>query len=79
MERVLDEISFAATDRSGETVKIDAAYVQQARRRSRQERRSEPVYPVALHSCRTAYPSLGPTGGADLAIRHSGARRAARD
>jgi len=29
MERVLDEISFAATDRSGETMKIDAAYVQQ--------------------------------------------------
>ncbi len=28
MERVLDEISFAATDRSGESVKIDAAYVQ---------------------------------------------------
>ena len=28
MESVLDEISFAATDRSGETVKIDAAYVQ---------------------------------------------------
>jgi ATP-dependent HslUV protease ATP-binding subunit HslU len=28
MERVLDEISFSATDRSGETVKIDAAYVQ---------------------------------------------------
>ena len=27
MERVLDEISFAATDRSGETVKVDAAYV----------------------------------------------------
>ena len=27
MERVLDEISFTATDRSGETVKIDAAYV----------------------------------------------------
>jgi ATP-dependent HslUV protease ATP-binding subunit HslU len=27
MERVLDEISFAAPDRSGETVKIDAAYV----------------------------------------------------
>jgi ATP-dependent HslUV protease ATP-binding subunit HslU len=27
MERVLDDISFAATDRSGETVKIDAAYV----------------------------------------------------
>ena len=28
MERVLDEISFAAPDRSGETVQIDAAYVQ---------------------------------------------------
>src|SRR6201994_3306291 len=28
MERVLDEISFAAPDRSGETVKIDAAYVE---------------------------------------------------
>jgi ATP-dependent HslUV protease ATP-binding subunit HslU len=27
MERVLDEISFAAPDRSGETLKIDAAYV----------------------------------------------------
>jgi ATP-dependent HslUV protease ATP-binding subunit HslU len=29
MERVLDEISFAAPDRNGETVKVDAAYVQQ--------------------------------------------------
>jgi ATP-dependent HslUV protease ATP-binding subunit HslU len=29
MERVLDEISFAAPDRSGDTVSIDAAYVQQ--------------------------------------------------
>ena len=28
MERVLDEISFSATDRSGETVKIDKAYVE---------------------------------------------------
>ncbi|MGA8614754.1 MAG: ATP-dependent protease ATPase subunit HslU [Xanthobacteraceae bacterium] len=28
MERVLDEISFSASDRSGDTVKIDAAYVQ---------------------------------------------------
>ena len=27
LERVLDEISFSATDRSGETLKIDAAYV----------------------------------------------------
>jgi len=29
MERVLDEISFAAPDRAGETLKIDSAYVQQ--------------------------------------------------
>jgi ATP-dependent HslUV protease ATP-binding subunit HslU len=28
MERVLDEISFAAPDRNGETIQIDAAYVQ---------------------------------------------------
>ena len=28
MERVLDEISFAANDRSGQTVKVDAEYVQ---------------------------------------------------
>jgi len=28
MERVLDDVSFSASDRSGETVKIDAAYVQ---------------------------------------------------
>jgi ATP-dependent HslUV protease ATP-binding subunit HslU len=27
MERVLDEISFAASDRNGETVTVDAAYV----------------------------------------------------
>jgi ATP-dependent HslUV protease ATP-binding subunit HslU len=29
MERVLEEISFAAPDRSGETITIDAAYVQE--------------------------------------------------
>jgi ATP-dependent HslUV protease ATP-binding subunit HslU len=29
MERVLDEISFSASDRSGETVTINAEYVQQ--------------------------------------------------
>ena len=29
MERVLDDISFSATDRSGDVVKIDAAYVQE--------------------------------------------------
>jgi ATP-dependent HslUV protease ATP-binding subunit HslU len=29
LERVIDEISFTATDRSGETVPIDAAYVRE--------------------------------------------------
>ena len=29
MERVLDEVSFAASDKAGETVKIDAAYVKE--------------------------------------------------
>jgi ATP-dependent HslUV protease ATP-binding subunit HslU len=29
MERVLDEISFAAPDRSGEKVEVDAAYVEE--------------------------------------------------
>jgi len=29
MERVLDEISFEASDKSGQTFTIDAAYVQQ--------------------------------------------------
>jgi ATP-dependent HslUV protease ATP-binding subunit HslU len=29
MERVLDEISFAAPDRAGETIKIDGAYVRE--------------------------------------------------
>jgi ATP-dependent HslUV protease ATP-binding subunit HslU len=28
MERVLDDISFTASDRNGETVRIDAGYVQ---------------------------------------------------
>jgi ATP-dependent HslUV protease ATP-binding subunit HslU len=28
MERVLDEVSFSATDRSGEAIKVDAAYVE---------------------------------------------------
>jgi ATP-dependent HslUV protease ATP-binding subunit HslU len=29
MERVLEDISFAAPDRSGDTLKVDAAYVEQ--------------------------------------------------
>ena len=55
MESVVDEICFAASDRSGETVKIDAAYVREAHRRFGQERGSEPVYSlrraISLPSC----------------------------
>ena len=29
MERLLDEISFTASDRAGETIRVDAAYVRQ--------------------------------------------------
>ena len=48
MERVLDEISFDATDKGGETILIDAAYVRGAHRRPRQERRPEQVHPVTV-------------------------------
>ena len=47
MERVLDEISFAAPDRSGETVTDRRRLCARAHRRSGQERRSEPVYSLA--------------------------------
>jgi ATP-dependent HslUV protease ATP-binding subunit HslU len=30
MERILDDISFTATDRAGETITIDATYVEKA-------------------------------------------------
>jgi ATP-dependent HslUV protease ATP-binding subunit HslU len=29
MERLLDEISFTATDRPGETIQVDSAYVEE--------------------------------------------------
>ena len=54
MERVLEEISFSAPDRSGETVKIDAAFVRAAHRRSRQERGFEPVYSVVPRFSRSS-------------------------
>ena len=44
MERILDEISFTAPTSGGETVTIDAAYVERPRRRPRPERGSEPVH-----------------------------------
>ena len=46
MERLLDEISFTATDRAGEAVSIDAALRARARRRPRQGRGSVEVYSV---------------------------------
>ena len=50
IERVLDEISFAAPDRSGETVRIDACLRARAHRRSGEKRRFEPIYPVVSSS-----------------------------
>ena len=46
MERILDEISFTATDRAGETVDDRRRLCGGAYRRPRAERRSEPVHPV---------------------------------
>ncbi len=46
MERILDDISFDATDKPGEKIVIDAAYVRGAYRRPRQERRSVEIYSV---------------------------------
>ena len=46
MERVLDDVSFGAPDRSGETVKIDAAYVHKHVGDLAKNTRSEPVYSV---------------------------------
>jgi ATP-dependent protease Clp ATPase subunit len=47
MERLLDEVSFDAT-RLGQTVRIDAAYVDAAPAGAEPGRR-----PVALHSCKS--------------------------
>ena len=54
MERVLDEISFAAPDRSGEAVQDRRRLCGEAHRRPRQEHRLEPVYPIgpARHEVR---------------------------
>ena len=50
MERVLDEISFTATDRSGETREDRRRLCAEAYRRSGEERGSEPVYSVSQRS-----------------------------
>ena len=64
MERVLDEISFEATDKGGETIQIDAAYVRGRDRRPRQERRPEQVHPVGPPTChgRACLPSAKAVG-----------------
>ena len=46
MERVLDEISFAAPDRSGETVRIDASLRARAHRGSGENADLSQIYPV---------------------------------
>ena len=50
MERVLDEVSFTASDRSGETIEIDAAFCREEYRRSRQERRFQPVHSLTFEA-----------------------------
>ncbi len=46
MERVLDDISFTATDRSGETLTIDGDYVQKNIGDLAQQHRSQPLHSV---------------------------------
>ena len=48
MERVLDEISFAASDKKGEQIKVDADYVRQDADRHRERPGSQPLHSVAL-------------------------------
>ena len=48
MERVLDEVSFTASDRFGERIAIDARFCREEHRRSRQKRRFEPVHSLTL-------------------------------
>ena len=48
LERLLEEISFTASDRAGTTITIDAAYVHERVGALGQERRSEPVYFVGI-------------------------------
>ena len=48
MERVLDEVSFTASDRFGERIEIDAAFRREEYRRSRQKRRFEPVHSLTF-------------------------------
>ena len=43
MERILDEISFTAPDRGGETITIDGGLCREGRRRPGCERRPEPL------------------------------------
>ena len=43
MEKLLEDVSFTAEDRKGETLVIDAAFVEQQLGRDRQERRPQPL------------------------------------
>ena len=62
MERILDEVSFTAADRFGETVTIDARIRREACRRPCRQRRSEPLYSLTTPSPRDA--SAKPEGSA---------------
>ena len=48
LERLLEEISFTATDRNGETIMVDAATVRDRVAPLAAEGRSEPIHPVIL-------------------------------
>ena len=52
MEKLLEEVSFTASDRGGETVAVDAAYVATPGGRPRGQCRSEQVHPVGLREGR---------------------------
>ena len=76
MERLLDEVSYLAPDRSGETVVIDKAYVGPACRHAGEERRSVEVHPLGFCRClsRTASSS---SSAAASSLPMSSARRLA--
>ncbi len=50
LERVLDDVSFSASDNSGQTVVVDGSYVGVPRRRPRRKRRSEPLHSLSKHA-----------------------------
>ena len=68
MEKLLEEVSFDAEDRQGETLTIDAAYVEEQLAAIAREHRSQPLRAVRRQpdpSCRTGSGIHRIEGGAD--------------